>query len=91
VNFVDLGAKAIAPAELRRFSDRFGAPNLFDPTARAYLDAGLAYLSMSADDAYQKLLRDQRLIRLPLVRAGNRLSVGLSEVEWRAWLSAADQ
>jgi arsenate reductase-like glutaredoxin family protein len=91
VNFVDLGAKAIAPAELRRFSDRFGAPNLFDTTARAYMDAGLGYLSMTADDAYEKLLLDQRLIKLPLVRAGNRLSVGLSEVEWRAWLRAADQ
>jgi arsenate reductase-like glutaredoxin family protein len=91
VNFVDLAAKPMAAAELRRFSDRFGAPNLFDTTARAYMDAGLGYLSMSADDAYEKLLADQRLLRLPLVRAGNRLSVGLSEVEWRAWLRAADQ
>jgi arsenate reductase-like glutaredoxin family protein len=55
------------------------------------MDAGLGYLSMTADDAYEKLLLDQRLIKLPLVRAGNRLSVGLSEVEWRAWLRAADQ
>jgi arsenate reductase-like glutaredoxin family protein len=91
VNFVDLGAKPIAPTELRRFSDRFGASNLFDTKARAYIDAGLGYLSMSADDAYAKLLRDQRLIRLPLVRAGNRLSIGLSEVDWRTWLRGSDQ
>lgn len=91
VNFVDLGAKPLAPAELRRFSDKFGAANLFDTTARAYQDAGLGYLTMSADAAYEKLLRDQRLIRLPLVRAGNRLSIGPSEDEWRAWLRAADQ
>lgn len=91
VNFVDLGSKPIAPAELRRFSDRLGATNLFETAGRAYQDAGLGYLSMSADAAYEKLLRDQRLIRLPLVRAGNRLSVGLSEDEWRAWLRAADQ
>ncbi|MEP7361021.1 MAG: ArsC/Spx/MgsR family protein [Chloroflexota bacterium] len=91
VNFVDLGAKAMAPAELKRFSDRFGATNLFDTTAPAYSDAGLSYLSMSAEGAYEKLLRDQRLIRLPLVRAGNRLSAGPSEVEWRDWLRAVDQ
>lgn len=91
VNFVDLVAKPIAPAELRRFSDRFGAANMFDTAARAYTDAGLRYLSMSAEDAYEKLLREQRLIRLPLVRAGNRLSVGLSEAEWRDWLRAPDQ
>ena len=91
VNFVDLGTKPMAPAELRRFSDRFGAGNLLDTTARAYRDSGLGYLTMSADAAYEKLLGDQRLIRLPLVRAGNHLSVGLSEDEWRAWLRAADQ
>lgn len=91
VNFVDLAAKPIAPAELRRFSDRFGALNLFDAKARPYIDAGLGYLSMSADDAYEKLLRDQRLIKLPLARAGTRLSVGLAEDEWRAWLRASDQ
>lgn len=91
MNFVDLGAKPISPAELRRFSDRLGPTKLFDTTARAYKDAGLGYLSMSADAAYEKLLRDQRLIRLPLVRAGNRLSVGPSEGEWRDWLRAPDQ
>jgi arsenate reductase len=91
VNFVDLGVKPMAPAELRRFSDRFGATNLFDATARAYVDAGLAYLSMSADDAFENLVHNQRLIRLPLVRAGDRLSVGLAEDEWRAWMRAADQ
>lgn len=81
----------MAPTELRRFSDRFGAGNIFDTTARAYQDAGLGYLTMSADAAYEKLMRDQRLIRLPLVRAGNHLSVGPSEDEWRAWLRAPDQ
>lgn len=91
VNFVDLGAKPMAPTELRRFTDRFGPANLFDTTGRAYQDAGLGYLSMSDDAAFEKLVRDQRLIRLPLVRAGNRVSAGLSEDEWRAWLRAADQ
>ena len=81
----------MAPAELRRFSDKFGAVNLFDKAGRAYQDAGLGYLTMSADAAHEKLLRDQRLIRLPLVRAGSHLSVGVSEDEWRAWLRAADQ
>ncbi|MDL2334793.1 MAG: ArsC/Spx/MgsR family protein [Chloroflexota bacterium] len=81
----------MAPTELKRFSDRFGPTNLFDSDSRAYRDAGLGYLSMSADDAYDRLLREQRLIRLPLVRAGNRLSVGPSEAEWRAWLRASDQ
>lgn len=91
VNFVDLDAKPVAPAELRRFSERLGPAHLFDTASRAYRDGGLGYLSMSAEAAYEKLLRDQRLIKLPLVRAGNRLSVGLAEDEWRSWLRAAGQ
>ena len=79
----------MAPGELRRFSDKFGAVNLLDPVSPAYKNAGLAYLSMTNDDAYEKALRDQRLIRLPLVRAGNRLSVGVAEAEWHKWLRAA--
>jgi arsenate reductase-like glutaredoxin family protein len=81
----------MAAAELRRFSEKFGPNNLFDTNSRQYKDAGLGYLSMSDDGAFEKLLRDQRLIRLPLVRAGNRLSVGVSELEWRDWLRPADQ
>jgi arsenate reductase-like glutaredoxin family protein len=82
----------MAPTELKRFTDRFGATNLFDTQSRLYRDAGLGYLSMSAHGAYERLLREQRLLRLPLVRAGNRLSVGPSESAWREWLSAtADQ
>jgi arsenate reductase-like glutaredoxin family protein len=88
VNFVDVGVKPMAPGELKRFSDKFGTTNLFDANSRQYKDAGLGYLSMSNEGAYEKLLRDQRLIRLPLVRAGSRLSVGLSEAEWRDWLRA---
>jgi arsenate reductase-like glutaredoxin family protein len=89
VVFVDLDAKPIAPTELRRFSQRFGATRLFDEQGRQYRDAGLGYLTMSDDAAFERLLRDQNLIRLPLVRAGERLSVGMAEAEWRDWLRAA--
>jgi arsenate reductase-like glutaredoxin family protein len=81
----------MAVGELKRFAERIGATRLFDTDSRAYQDAGLGYLSMSADGALEKLLRDQQLIRLPLVRAGNRFSVGPAESEWRDWLRASDQ
>jgi len=71
---------------LRRFLERLGAGALVDTGGRAYRDAGLGYLTMNDEATFEKLLRDQRLIRLPLVRAGNRLSVGLAEGDWRAWL-----
>jgi hypothetical protein len=42
---------------------------------------------MAEDEAFEKALADQRLLKLPLARAGDRLSLGVDENEWREWLS----
>ncbi|MFV2064500.1 MAG: arsenate reductase family protein, partial [Chloroflexota bacterium] len=46
VSFVDVGKRVPAPAELRRFSSRFGAAALLDEASSAYRKGRLAYLSM---------------------------------------------
>jgi arsenate reductase-like glutaredoxin family protein len=88
VTFVDLARKAIAPGELRRFAERFTANALLDTDSAAYRDAGLAYLSLDDDQAFDRLLANQKLIRLPLIRAGVDLSVGLDEDAWRRWIAS---
>ncbi len=86
VSFVDLGKRPMAPTELRRFTQRLGARALLDDTCRAYRDGGLAYLSMTDAEVLERLQRDQRLLRLPLVRHGNDVTAGKAEATWRAWL-----
>lgn len=88
ISFVDVATKPPAPAELRRFAARFGAEALIDRESRAYLDAGLGYLRMDGDQIIERLVRDPRLLRLPLARSGDRLSVGPDEGAWKAWLSS---
>jgi arsenate reductase-like glutaredoxin family protein len=44
---------------------------------------------MTEAEAFEKVLADPRLLRLPLVRAGSRLSVGLDEDSWGSWLAGA--
>jgi arsenate reductase-like glutaredoxin family protein len=78
----------MAPAELRRFSERFKPLALVDEHSRAYHDSGLAYLRLDAAEMYERLLANQLLLKLPLVRAGRDLSVGLDEPTWRRWLGA---
>jgi len=73
---------------LGRFSERFGALALLDRDSPAYEQAGLAYLTLDAHEAFERLLAEPRLLRLPLVRAGSRLSVGSDEEAWRAWLGS---
>jgi arsenate reductase len=89
ISFVDLRKRPIAPAELRRFVERLGARALIDETSRAFRDAGLAYLRMDDDDIVARLLVDQSLLRLPLVRSGTEVSAGRAEATWRAWLTVS--
>lgn len=84
---VDVAVRAPAPTELRRFAQRLGARALLDPESKAYRDQGLGYLSMGDDEVLERLLADPRLLRLPLVRAGDRFSVGAAEATWKAWLA----
>ena len=89
VSFVDLATRPLAPAELRRFSQRFGAAALLDRASRAYRDAGLEHMRLDEDEIVERLLHQPALLRLPLVRDGARLSVGADEEAWRAWLMEA--
>jgi arsenate reductase len=82
ISFVDLRRKPIAAGELRRFVDRLGARALADTDGRAWHDAGLGYLSMDDGELGERLLADQRLLRLPLIRAGNTFSAGHDEAAW---------
>jgi arsenate reductase len=89
VHYVDLKKRGIAPAELRRFTQRLGASALLDPSSRPYRDAGLAYLTLDEAGVVARLLADPRLVRLPLARHGEAVTVGLDEATWIAWLRPA--
>ena len=86
VHTVDLRKRPLAAAELRRFVDRLGARALLDETSRPYRDAGLAHLSLDDAGIIDRLLRDNRLLRVPLVRHGNEVTAGKAEATWAAWL-----
>jgi arsenate reductase len=87
VHYVDLRKKPIARGELQRFVDRLGASALLDTDGRAYREQGLAYLSADTAGIVARLLADQRLIRLPLVRYGDDVTAGKAEDAWKAWLA----
>lgn len=87
VSMVDLAVRPPAPTELRRFAQRLGPRALLDPDSKAYRDQGLGYMSMGDDEVLERVLADPRLLRLPLVRAGDRFSAGPAEPEWKGWLA----
>ena len=89
VQMFDLKVKPMAAGEIRRFIERFGLAGLIDSESKAYEDAGLKYLKLSDAELLAKVEREPKLLRLPLVRAGNRLSIGKDEAAWKEMLDSA--
>ena len=89
VHVVDLRRKPMAAGELRRFVEQLGAAAVADTDGKAWRDAGLGYLRMDAEELAARLLADQRLLRLPLVRVGARVAAGRDEQAWKQLLSGA--
>jgi arsenate reductase-like glutaredoxin family protein len=85
VHFVDLMERAASPGELRRFQQKFGVTALIDKSAKRYAELGLASSRMG-DDRWMELLADEPLLlRMPLVRAGSQLTIGVAEDAWKQW------
>lgn len=87
IQFVDLAQRPMAPAELKRFVDRFGLTDLIDRDGKPYDAAGLKYMKLSDSEWIARIGRDPKLLRLPLIRSGNRLSIGPNEDAWKEMLA----
>jgi arsenate reductase (glutaredoxin) len=88
IQMVDLKQKPIAPAEIKRFADRFGMVALLDIEGKAYVDAGLKYMKLTGTELLGRIEREPGLLRLPLVRSGKLLSIGRDEEAWKAMAEA---
>ena len=88
VHFVDFTTRAASPGELRRFAQKFGVNALVDTASKRFRDLGLSHASFAEPRWLDRLAEDPLLLRTPLVRAGNRLTIGAAEPDWKAWLDA---
>jgi arsenate reductase-like glutaredoxin family protein len=84
-HFVDLQERAASPGELRRFAQRFGVEALLDRSSRRFADLGLGAARLSEERWLDKLADEPLLLRMPLVRFQQRLTVGDAESTWREW------
>lgn len=88
VHFVDLAERAASLGELRRFAQKFGVDALIDRTSRRFMELGLASARYSEDRWLTRLVEEPALLRTPLVRWQQRLTVGLDESAWTTWIAA---
>jgi arsenate reductase (glutaredoxin) len=84
-HFVDLQERPASVGELRRFVQRFGTAALVDRESRRYADLGLGASRLGDEQWLERLALEPLLLRMPLVRWQQRLSVGDGEADWRTW------
>ena len=86
-HFVDLMERAASRGELLRFAQKFGVAALVDETARRYAELGLR-TARYGDERWLEILVDEPLLlKMPLVRRGNALTIGAAESTWKTWLT----
>lgn len=84
-HFVDLQERAASPGELRRFAQKFGVAALVDRGSRRFAELGLHAAGLSDERWLDRLVEEPMLLRMPLVRQQQRLTVGDAEATWREW------
>jgi arsenate reductase-like glutaredoxin family protein len=87
-HFVDLAERAASRGELSRFAQKFGVAALVDETARRYGELGLRTARYGEERWLEILVDEPLLLKMPLVRRGNALTVGAAEATWKSWLTS---
>ena len=85
-HFVDLMERSASLGELRRFAQKFGVAALIDRNSRRFDELGLRYAQLSDERWLEKLVEEPLLLRIPLVRNANQLTVGAEEQTWKEWM-----
>ncbi len=85
VHFVDLVERAASKGELTRFAQKFGVQALLDRDSRRFGELGLNASSRSDERWLELLVEEPLLLKLPLVRFQQQLTVGSAESTWRQW------
>lgn len=88
-HFVDLNERAASLGELRRFGQKFGVPALIDRDAKRFLELGLKSALLTDERWLEKLSLEPMLLRMPLVRCQQQLTIGAAEQTWGDWVAAA--
>ena len=88
-HFVDLNERPASLGELRRFAQKFGVAALIDRASRRFGELGLTSALLSEERWLEKLSLEPLLLRMPLVRHQQQLTVGAADETWQAWVALA--
>jgi arsenate reductase-like glutaredoxin family protein len=81
--FVDVRQRSLSPGELQNIAKAIPPEELIDPESKAYKQKGLAYMEF---DILEEILENPLLLKLPVVRSGNKATVGYAPEVWETWI-----
>ena len=83
---IDLAQKGPSPGELKKIANAVGGvEKLIDREGKRYVEKGLKYAAPTGPRIEQALLDDPLLLRTPIVRAGDKATVGFVPEVWEGW------
>lgn len=83
IQFINLAEKGMSRGELSAVMKSVRPEELIDIEGREYEKMNLKYI---VHDIEEKLLENPLLFRTPVVRSGNRATVGYRPEIWKEWL-----
>ena len=87
-HFVDLDVRAASIGELKRFAQKFGVQALIDRESKRFAALGLAHSHLSDERWIEKLADEPLILKQPLVRHQNQVTIGGAEEVWKSWITS---
>ena len=85
VHFVDFKVRGPSKGELRRFVQKLGVEAVIDQDGKRARALGL-HTALYGEDRWLEIAEEEPgILRTPLVRNGNHVTVGHDEDTWRSW------
>ncbi|OQY38603.1 MAG: ArsC family transcriptional regulator [Candidatus Cloacimonetes bacterium 4572_65] len=82
---IDLNQKGMSKGELRKVGSSVGVENMIDTDSTLFLNKGLKFASY---DVIDTLFLYPTMMFTPVVREGNRATIGNKPDVWKKWLSS---
>jgi arsenate reductase-like glutaredoxin family protein len=86
--YIDLAVKGLSKGEFNSVRAVVGIENLMDTQGQRYARRNLKYLT---HDPEEELLTDPLLFKTPIVRNGQKATVGYAPDIWKGWKEKEDR
>ncbi len=82
-HFKDLAEKGLSKGELDNICRNINCDELLDKSSKQYKKRGLEFMVF---DVEEELLENSQLLKTPIVRNGNKATLGVDERIWNEWI-----